>query len=96
MLNKKVLKRLSSELLNILNEWDPIGVLPGAGGPQDEYECLVWPIISLLQKDAGEGELMNFLDRYLTDHMGLDFVDGGSKATVVQIFDWWKENDFTR
>ena len=49
------------ELIQILNEWDPIGVLPFAGGPKDEYGCFLGPITTILEKNKGKEELQKFL-----------------------------------
>lgn len=38
------LKRRFAELRALVNEWDPIGLIE-AGAPEDEFDCLVGPIL---------------------------------------------------
>ncbi|MFC9082709.1 hypothetical protein ACFTY7_38060 [Streptomyces sp. NPDC057062] len=56
------------KLRDLLNEWDPIGV---ADLVQDEYDCLISPILSRLTHGAGRAEMSEFLGRELTQHFGL-------------------------
>ena len=57
---------------SILNEWDFIGVFPGEGGPTDEYNCMVGPLVTLLEKKAGRDEIRTYLDQELTEHFGIE------------------------
>ena len=36
-------------LQRLLNKWDPIGVSPELGGPDDEYSCLYLPLMERLR-----------------------------------------------
>jgi hypothetical protein len=58
-------------LRELLNAWDPIGVV-GGGGPQDEYDCLIAPMLDQLEGGAESPELAAFLRFELDDHFGLD------------------------
>lgn len=49
---RNAVREKQQELLGLLNEWDPIGVMPGA--PSDEYDLL--GLLSRLQR--GDRELM--------------------------------------
>ncbi|NEA45490.1 hypothetical protein [Streptomyces sp. SID10815] len=73
------------DLRRLLNEWDPIGV---ADLVQDEYDCLITPLLDRLKREAGRTELREFLSHELTDHFGLDHpydVDGMADRLTV----WW-------
>ena len=65
-LGKHELKQRAQELRALLNEWDPIGL--GPGGPEDEYDCLVWPIMRRLDDNLPAAELTAFLETELEEH----------------------------
>lgn len=78
------------EKLNILfNQWDPLGVLPFKGGPKDEYECLVIPVLSLLQQHCLKTEIIHYLDKRLKEHMGLNLPSKEVKCFIEKVFKWW-------
>jgi hypothetical protein len=58
-------------LRELLNTWDPIGIVPD-GGPLDEYDCLIGPMLGRLERGADARELAEFLRLELDDHFGLD------------------------
>jgi hypothetical protein len=51
------------------NQWDRIGV---ADLVDDDYDCLLGPLLSRLSKGAGRAEVGEFLRYELADHFGLD------------------------
>lgn len=80
----------------ILNAWDPIGVYlhEPAGGdgypewPEDEYDCLRWPLVSRLEQGATRIDLDDFLRHELHHHFG---VNGSVTEDVLdQLFAWWE------
>jgi hypothetical protein len=76
---------VQDDLRHLLNEWDPIGVVDLV---QDEYDCLIAPILSRLQQGADRAELREFLCHELTAHFGLHHpydVEGMSDRLTA----WW-------
>jgi hypothetical protein len=74
-LEKHDIRRISREIREVLLKvWDPIGVkdVPQA---QDEYDCCVGHILSLLAQQKSDDEIVDYLMWAATDHMGL----GGAK-----------------
>lgn len=69
-------------LREILNRWDPIGVV-GADGPQDEYDCLIAPVLEHLGRGATPADLAAFLRHELVDHFGLDPGNHDANIEVV-------------
>jgi hypothetical protein len=59
----------------LLAEWDPIGVTK-SDGSSDEYECLVWPLTRLLDREASSEQVASFLSSELADHFGVDAQTG--------------------
>ncbi|MFE9649311.1 hypothetical protein ACFYO0_35375 [Streptomyces sp. NPDC006365] len=55
-------------LRHLLNEWDPIGV---ADAVNDEYDCMIAPLLSRLHRGAGRAEISEFLWSEMGDHFGL-------------------------
>lgn len=80
-------ERQRRELLSLLNEWDPIGVV-GDGSPDDEYECLVDPILARLRDDADSRRISDFLEVELPAHFGISAGDTGVVAN--RIVSWFR------
>lgn len=57
--------------MNILNEWDPLGVLPFDGGPQDEYDWFSEKIEQKLKENISIGDLEKYIETQVTDYFGL-------------------------
>jgi hypothetical protein len=70
-LTKRESRQRTSELSALMCEWDPIGVMGDSDWPRDEYDCLVWPLLRLLEAGAGEAELAGFLRTEISEHFGL-------------------------
>jgi hypothetical protein len=56
---RSAVRKKQQELLGLLNEWDPIGVMPGA--PSDEYDCLLG-LLGRLQRGDEPGKLSRYAD----------------------------------
>ncbi len=54
-----------------LRKWDPIGVAPGAGGPNDEYDSYAPHIVSLVLGGVSKLELAAHLSHLRTDVIGM-------------------------
>jgi len=66
-----------NRIRKIINDWDPIG-----DTPSDEYDDLVFGIQSRLQKHKTDKEIINFMQDYLHNHIGLEI----SNSEIVSIF----------
>jgi hypothetical protein len=62
-------ERLVTAIRDLLNAWDPIGVIDLV---QDEYDCLIAPILDQLDDGADASQLASFLRDQLEHHFGLD------------------------
>ncbi|MHC3394402.1 hypothetical protein ACLQ2E_33820 [Streptomyces lavendulocolor] len=74
------------DLRSLLNEWDPIGV---ADDVQDEYDCMLAPLLQQLRSGAGRSEIAEFLRHELEDHFGLDPLGPGPDAVAARVVAWW-------
>ncbi|WP_338897268.1 hypothetical protein WBG99_17935 [Streptomyces sp. TG1A-60] len=75
-----------SNLRFLLNEWDPIGV---ADDVQDEYDCLIAPLLTRLHAGAGRAAIGEFLGSELEDHFGLDPQPQEVDQLADKLVAWW-------
>jgi len=87
-----LLDREMDGLRSILLAWDPLGVReysdPHEQGPDDEYDCLILPLVRHLLDFADAMTVARYLGDELRDHFG---VGKGKPETVVaaRIVDWF-------
>ncbi|MFI2780248.1 hypothetical protein [Streptomyces sp. ALB3] len=74
------------ELRRLLSEWDPIGV---ADDVQDEYDCMLAPMLQRLRDGADETEIGEYLRRETKEHFGLDPLGARPEAMAVRVIAWW-------
>jgi hypothetical protein len=80
----------------VLNAWDPIGVYQSelAGDddplewPEDEYDCLRGPLVSLLERGASRSAVAEFLGNELRQHFGMDAPV--TEELLDRLFVWWQ------
>ncbi|MFE2738737.1 hypothetical protein [Streptomyces sp. NPDC059349] len=73
-------------LRHLLNEWDPVGVDDDV---QDEYDCMLAPLLERLWGDADQAEIGEFLRRELEDHFGLTPLPSEPEAMAARVISWW-------
>ncbi|MEU3692814.1 hypothetical protein [Streptomyces narbonensis] len=73
-------------LRHLLNEWDPIGV---ADDVQDEYDCMLAPLLRRLRGGAEQTEIGDFLRQELEDHFGLTPLPSEPEAMAARLMSWW-------
>lgn len=73
-------------LRHLLNEWDPIGV---ADTVQDEYDCMLVPLLQRLRGGADQAEIGEFLRHELEDHFGLTPLPPEPEAMAARVMSWW-------
>ncbi len=66
---------MKKQLIEILNEWDLLGVLPNDGGPKDEYNGLAEQIEKKMNEFTTILELKKFLESEIIYHFGLPIND---------------------
>ncbi|MBF9072846.1 hypothetical protein [Streptacidiphilus fuscans] len=73
-------------LRHLLNEWDPIGV---ADAVQDEYDCMLAPLLQRLRRGTDEAEIDEFLRHELEDHFGLTPLPSEPEGMATRVMSWW-------
>jgi hypothetical protein len=63
------MRQRGRELRALLNEWDFLGVVR-EGGPTDEYDCLLWPLLRLLEQGATDDQIADYLKTEMGEHFG--------------------------
>lgn len=60
-----------SQLRAQICAWDPIGVVDQPDSPRDEYDCLVGPLLTMLQSGATDDSIGAHLRKEIVEHLGL-------------------------
>lgn len=67
----------------VIWEWDPIGVAEMA--PDDEYDCLIAPIVRQVIAGASQTVITEFLRHELGSHFGLNPSDGEIESVADRL-----------
>ena len=79
MQTKRDVRDHRGQLLTLLNGWDPAGLLED-GGPRNEYDAIVDPLLALLSSGASRGEVAKFLEKEVRERFDTA-ADGSQFAT---------------
>jgi hypothetical protein len=85
---RRLTERDLGRLRAVLNGWDPIGIRELPGAPGDEYDCLLWPLASRLDRGASRREIMEFLEHELAHHFGIVAVV--PDQILDRVVTWWE------
>ncbi|MGW0877198.1 hypothetical protein ACWD3Z_43090 [Streptomyces sp. NPDC002740] len=77
---------VENDLRYLLNEWYPIGV---ADDVQDEYDCMLAPLLQRLRGGANETEIGRFLRQEVEEHFSLDPLGARPEAMAIRVIAWW-------
>lgn len=77
---------IEGNLRYLLNQWDPIGV---ADAVDDEYDCMIAPLLLKLNAAAGRAGISEFLWYELEEHFGLNPELHGVDAMADRLVAWW-------
>ncbi|GIF00726.1 hypothetical protein [Paractinoplanes rishiriensis] len=75
-----------TDLRRMLNEWDFAGT-----GADDEYDCLVGPLLAELADGADADDIADFLADEIEDHYGLDPDHVDVPAFAARAVGWWAD-----
>ena len=78
------------ELRDLWNEFDPIGIMDYPDWPRDEYESYCGPSMRLLEQNAENEELEDYVHSAL-DYMGIGASDDAIKRFVKKMKAWFQE-----
>jgi len=73
-LTKAESRKRWAELRALVNKWDPIGLIE-AGAPEDEYECIVGPLMRMLEDRSSQAAMSSFLSKEFDEHFGVPIDD---------------------
>ncbi len=83
------LRERSAQLRALMCEWDPIGVMGNPDWPRDEYDCLVGPLLTLLQSGASKEEITHYLRKEIAEHFGLSVENYDFTAVAGLVSRWF-------
>jgi hypothetical protein len=86
--NRERTRVLQRELRERLLRWDPIGV-SDAPEAQDEYDCLLSPLMHKLHDRQSAEAIEHWLGSELQDHFGLPTSPPREKALASELILWW-------
>jgi hypothetical protein len=85
MIDKHESRRIRTEIRHVLmNVWDPIGVKDEPNA-QDEYDCCLGSLFTLLTTSATDDQIAEYLWRQGTEHMGLSLQIEAMYPTVAAL-----------
>ncbi|QWF24381.1 hypothetical protein KM427_12175 [Nocardioides sp. LMS-CY] len=73
----------------LLMEWDAIGIAETAEC-QDEYDCMIGPLLSHLRGGADAVLLGTWIARERADHFGLEPDGSADRALADALLTWWR------
>ena len=87
MITKEQSRARWRELRNLVNDWDPVHLI-SEGAPEDEYECVVGPLIRLFEQSSPSGNIASFLECEFEEHFGVPGVDATAFAETASA--WYR------
>ena len=88
--NRDRTRELQRELRSRLLSWDPIGVAENPHA-QDEYDCLISPLMHQLHDGASEDQITEWLINELTGHFGMSAQPDRERALAGELTTWWQD-----
>ncbi len=89
-LSRAELRERFRELRDLINAWDPIGVLDDPAWPRDEYEGLVGPVPRRLEAGDTPAQLAVYLRAEARDRFGLDPDGRPPEAAAARMVAWYR------
>ena len=87
--NKERTRVLQRELRARLLRWDPIGVAETPEA-QDEYDCLISPLMHRLHEGASEKAITKWLVGEMTGHFGMSIDRKRERQLAHDVVEWWR------
>ena len=88
-LSKREIRARSAQLRALMCEWDPIGVMDDPDWPRDEYDCLMGPLLTLLDSGASKEEIARYLRKEIDEHFGLSADNYDFTAVAERVRRWF-------
>ena len=89
-LSKEESRRRWNELRGRMNAWDPLGLID-AGAPPDEYECVVGPLMRMLESAEDSDVMAQYLNSEFRDHFELPVAMTDIINFVEQTRLWYRQ-----
>jgi hypothetical protein len=80
-----------SEVRELWQVWDPIGMMDTTGAPQDEYDSYLDPTVRLLERGASTEEIEAYLEWVALKRMGLPCIPNPAREFAEVLRKWYAE-----
>jgi len=90
-LSKRELRQRWAQLRSLLCSWDPIGVMDIPDWPLDEYDCLIGPLLTLLQAGADCDAIGSHLRKEIDEHFGLSPEHYDFRVIAARMRTWFDQ-----
>jgi hypothetical protein len=87
----EVLLQQTSEVRELWQVWDPIGVMETPGAQKDEYDSYLDPTVRLLERGASTEEIEAYLEWVAYKRMGLQCVQNPAREFALVLRRWYSE-----
>jgi hypothetical protein len=77
------------KVMALLRDWDPIGVISARN--QDEYDGYATTIVRSLDSGVSERELFQFMEKLVTEHMGISCDKRKTMRIAHELVTFWEE-----
>lgn len=82
------MRPILAALRPIMFRWDAIGLVEEF--PEDEYDCVVFPVLRQLQNGADVDELAAWLGDFAKDHFGVISSPKADRRAAAELMRWWR------
>jgi hypothetical protein len=59
--------------------------------PRDEYDCMIGPVLRLLERDASIDELRAYLGKELLEHFGVPAIESDLRRVSETLKKWFSD-----
>jgi len=86
-------KKDSDYLIKILNEWDFLGISRINPEINNEYNCLLDPILNSLYSQATKEEMNNIISLSISNHFGVMITSKELNPLIEKVYGWWNNRN---
>lgn len=90
--NKYRTRQAQRDVRALLLEWDPIGI-SGVDEAQDEYDCMIGPLLRLLFDRADQSRVLDWIRTERVSHFGLSAASSADAELAAKLLSWWDTGD---
>ena len=86
-------KNDSDYLKRILSDWDFLGISKINPEIEDEYNCLLDPILNSLYSHATKEEMNKMISLSISNHFGVKLSNSELNSLIEKVYGWWNNRN---